>query len=169
MHDCIPFATQTIRTVMRAPVVTINQAASVGTALCLMRRHTVQCLAVVDHAEQLCGIITYGDIRRLKTLRILQLDVPAIADVLQRIAVHEVMTRQPLAVCPETSLREASQMMVEHKISGLPVVDPAGAIIGMVTERDLFEALVRHHDQELDIPRSIHQLPFTLEPQVACV
>ncbi|MBS0416079.1 MAG: CBS domain-containing protein [Proteobacteria bacterium] len=47
------------------------------------------------------------------------------------------MTRDPIAVSRDTSLEKAATLMVEHRISGLPVVDEAGAVIGMITEGDL--------------------------------
>ena len=166
MYDT-SFGRQTIGTVMHPPIVTISKAASVGAALCLMRRHTVRCLPVVDHAGQLCGVITYSDIRRLRTLRILRLHVPPVREGLQCIAVEEVMTKPPLAAFPETSLHEASEMMVEHKISGLPVVDSVGGIVGMLTEHDVLAALVRQHEWELDLSRKRDQSRYISEPQVA--
>lgn len=48
----------------------------------------------------------------------------------------EIMTLGAATVRPETSLGEAARLMVEHRISGLPVVDAAGKLVGMITERD---------------------------------
>jgi CBS domain-containing protein len=51
--------------------------------------------------------------------------------------IAEVMTSRPIAVTPEMTVAEAARRMLEHRISGLPVVDDAGALIGIVTEGDL--------------------------------
>jgi CBS domain-containing protein len=48
----------------------------------------------------------------------------------------EVMSREVLTVTPETSIIEAARLMLQHRISGLPVVE-AGAVVGIVTEGDL--------------------------------
>ncbi|HWB49501.1 MAG TPA: CBS domain-containing protein [Stellaceae bacterium] len=49
----------------------------------------------------------------------------------------DVMTPDPLSVGPETALVEAARLMLQHRISGLPVTDGKGAVVGVVTEGDL--------------------------------
>jgi CBS domain-containing protein len=51
--------------------------------------------------------------------------------------VDDVMTREVVAVAPGASLKEAAHLLVAHRISGLPVVDRDGRVIGVVSERDL--------------------------------
>lgn len=50
--------------------------------------------------------------------------------------VREIMTRQVIAVAPDASILHAGELMLRHDISGLPVVDTAGNLLGIVTERD---------------------------------
>lgn len=47
------------------------------------------------------------------------------------------MSRDPIVVRPETSLNEAIQILAERRISGLPVVDDAGQVVGIISETDL--------------------------------
>ncbi|HEV2334942.1 MAG TPA: CBS domain-containing protein [Stellaceae bacterium] len=51
--------------------------------------------------------------------------------------VADIMTRTVISVTPETTIAEAARLLLHHRISGLPVVDPAGAVVGIVTEGDL--------------------------------
>lgn len=51
--------------------------------------------------------------------------------------VADVMTPNPVTVTPQTSLQEAIQLLAEHRISGLPVVDDAGNLVGVISETDL--------------------------------
>ncbi|NHC35855.1 CBS domain-containing protein [Scytonema millei] len=51
--------------------------------------------------------------------------------------VADVMTRDPIVVRPETSLHDAIKLLAEKRISGLPVVDDAGKLIGTISETDL--------------------------------
>lgn len=51
--------------------------------------------------------------------------------------VHEVMTRDVVTVGRDTPIREAARLMVAHGISGLPVVDDRGSLIGILSEGDL--------------------------------
>jgi acetoin utilization protein AcuB len=40
------------------------------------------------------------------------------------------------------SLKDAARLMIEHRISGVPVVSPAQEVVGMLTESDIFKTLV---------------------------
>lgn len=54
----------------------------------------------------------------------------------------DIMTRDVATVHPETSLLDAVKLMAGRRISGMPVLDEAGSLVGMVTEGDL----VRWHE-----------------------
>ena len=51
--------------------------------------------------------------------------------------VAEIMTTELITVSPKTSLQEAIQIIADRKISGLPVVDDEGQLIGIISETDL--------------------------------
>ena len=51
--------------------------------------------------------------------------------------VADVMTPQPITVEPDTPLKEAIKILAEKKISGLPVVDKTGKLVGVLSETDL--------------------------------
>ena len=145
-HTKVP-AEQEIRFWMRAPAITANIAAPVSEALALMLDHDVRRLPVVLDTGELRGIITQGDIRGADVLRAGGFDPLVIGDALRQIKVYQVMTEHPLAVTPETSLREAAMLMLENKIGGLPVIDTNKMVVGIITESDLFEALVQQLDE----------------------
>src|SRR5512140_915990 len=48
----------------------------------------------------------------------------------------DIMTRDVVSVGPDSSVVEAVRLMLQHKISGLPVIDASGALVGVVTEGD---------------------------------
>ena len=48
----------------------------------------------------------------------------------------DVMTREIISIAPEASIMEAVRLMLQHKISGLPVLDAAGRLEGIITEGD---------------------------------
>jgi len=136
-----------IRYWMRTPVITVTFDAPLSDALALMREHDVRRLPVVLDTGELCGMITQGDIRGADVLRVAGLDSLAVADALRRVKVYEVMAERPISITPETGLREAAMLMIENKIGGLPVVDGTGDVVGIITESDLFEALVQQLDR----------------------
>lgn len=141
-------AEQEVRYYMRTPAVTINIAAPLSDALALMREHDIRRLPVVIDTGELRGMITQGDIRGADVMRIAGLDPLDIAQALRQVKVYEVMTESPIAITPETGLREAAMLMIENKIGGLPVVDDQLHVVGIITESDLFETLVQQLDSQ---------------------
>ena len=51
--------------------------------------------------------------------------------------VSDVMTSDVVTVQPETPLKVVAQTLIDHRISGVPVVTPGGAIVGVISESDL--------------------------------
>jgi CBS domain-containing protein len=51
--------------------------------------------------------------------------------------IADVMSRDPIVVKPETSLKEAIKILAERRISGLPVIDDTGKLVGVISETDL--------------------------------
>src|SRR4051812_10027369 len=51
--------------------------------------------------------------------------------------VSDIMTHPVITGTPETTVGKAAELMLEHRVSGLPVVNAAGAVVGIVTEGDL--------------------------------
>src|SRR5499427_5232940 len=49
---------------------------------------------------------------------------------------HQIMTKPVITVSPETTIVEAANIMLQKHISGLPVVDSGGALVGIVSEGD---------------------------------
>jgi CBS domain-containing protein len=47
------------------------------------------------------------------------------------------MTREVVSVRPEATLKEVAQLLVDHRISGLPVCDESGRVVGVVSEGDI--------------------------------
>ena len=143
-------AEQEVRYYMRTPAVTINLAAPLSDALALMREHDIRRLPVVIDTGELRGIITQGDIRGADVMRVAGLDPLDIAQALRQVKVYEVMTENPIAITPETGLREAALLMIENKVGGLPVIDEQHQVLGIITESDLFETLVQQLDRGSD-------------------
>lgn len=59
----------------------------------------------------------------------------------ETMAVRDLMTHPVHSVAPDTTLGDAADRMVSHRISGMPVVDAAGRLAGIVTEADFLRAI----------------------------
>ncbi len=62
--------------------------------------------------------------------------------LLTKLTVEQVMTTAVITVAPSRPAQDAAQLMLDHKIGALPVVD-GGRLVGIVTETDLLRAFVR--------------------------
>lgn len=77
---------------------------------------------------------------------------------------HQIMTRKVITVKADTSIRDAANLMLQKHISGLPVVDEAGRLIGMVSEGDF----IRRVEIGTQTPR-IRWLDFLMGPGKSAV
>ena len=105
--------------------VTLDRSATVGDALDIMQEHKIGGIPVVDAERRLVGIVTNRDLRFEKD---------------RRRGVAEVMTSKQLIVTRAGSdLSEAEQILREHRIEKLPVIDEDGQLVGLITYRDIIK------------------------------
>lgn len=94
-----------------------------------MREARFRRVPVTDEHGKLVGIVSDGDLREhvgyLATTR-----------------VTAAMSENPITVSTEAAVETAAQLMIWHKLGGLPVVDADGALVGIITESDLLHALI---------------------------
>lgn len=82
------------------------------------------------------------------------------------------MTRQLVAVHPDTDANEAITLLLKHQISGMPVVDEAGKLVGMLSERDCLKTLVdaEYHDWPTALVKDLMSTEtVTVSPQTGIV
>jgi arabinose-5-phosphate isomerase len=116
----------------RAPEVpVVMEEASVIEAIAAISKGGLGMTAVFS-GDRLSGIFTDGDLRRA---------MQKVGD-LRHTSVGEVMTHDPRTLLPSRLAVEAVQLMEEHKINQLLVVDAAGKLCGALNMHDLFRAKV---------------------------
>lgn len=105
--------------------VKLDEKALVVDALKLMAEHKIGGIPVVDASDRLVGIVTNRDLRFEKKM--------------QR-PVAEVMTRDRIITAlPDTSMVQAEDILQEHKIEKLPVVNAEGKLVGLITYKDIIK------------------------------
>ena len=122
---------------MTREVITIAPDPSLKDAHDIMRKKNIRRLPVVTHGKVL-GIVTLGDIRGAEPSQASSLSVWEMNDMLARLKVSEIMSRNPATIQQTASIGEAAQTMLDKKFSGLPVVDDANHLVGIITESDIF-------------------------------
>jgi CBS domain-containing protein len=130
-----------VRDVMTAPAVAIRWDDSVLEAAALMEEKNIRRLPVIDEDGVLIGIISDGDVREaLSIYNVTNPYAPDQDEIL--LAVDEIMSTPVFAVGPEEHLRTVVQLMLDHKIGGVPVVDDDRHPLGVITESDLFRLML---------------------------
>ena len=107
-------------------------------ALHLMRQEHIRRMPVVDKGGRLVGIVSDRDLLLASPSPATSLSAWEITYLLGKITVHDVMTKKVITVTEDTPLEDAARMMADNKIGGLPVVRD-GALVGIITETDLFK------------------------------
>ena len=106
--------------------VTIKRGSTVKDALDMMAEYKIGGIPVVDDNRTLVGIVTNRDLRFERDLN-------------KRI--DEVMTKENLVTTSQsTDMETASQILQQHKIEKLPVVDKDNKLIGLITYKDITKA-----------------------------
>lgn len=126
---------------MRKAVITVNVNDSMQEAISRMREYFVPLLPVIKDGE-LVGIITDRDLKRASASDATTLDIHELVYLLSNIKVGAIMTKSPITVRSDATLEETAYVLLKHKISGAPVVDERGRLVGTIGQRDLFRALI---------------------------
>ena len=130
-----------VKNVMTRNPFTINQHDPVTDAQSLMRREKVHRLPVINNARKLVGIISEKDLLYASPSPASTLNVYEMSNLLSKLKVERVMTREVLTVASETLVEDAARILVDNNIGGLPVMD-GDRLVGIVTESDLFRLLI---------------------------
>jgi acetoin utilization protein AcuB len=134
-----------VRELMTGAVITARPDMPVLDARHLMVEHRIRHLVVTSDGGELLGIVTDRDIRLNLPSQATSLSVWEMNYLLTRLAVEKVMTTSVITVGPDRSARDAAELMLDHRIGALPVVD-GGRLVGIVTETDLLRAFVKSAD-----------------------
>lgn len=106
--------------------VTIKADSTVGTALAMMAEYKIGGIPVVDNDRKLVGIVTNRDLRFERNMNRL---------------IDEVMTKDKLVTTNQsTDLEAAADILQQHKIEKLPVIDKEGRLVGLITYKDITKA-----------------------------
>lgn len=125
---------------MTAKPYTVAPDATIAETLELMRSKHIRRVPVVKD-DKLVGIITERQLLEVSPSPATTLSVFEINYLLSKTKIESIMSKSIVTVTSDTLLEEAALLMREHDIGGIPVVDH-GKLVGIITETDLFDALI---------------------------
>jgi PAS domain S-box-containing protein len=128
---------------------------TVMNALSIFQQHRIRLLPILDEHEQIIGIVTPGHIRQ----------VLQPVNLLKFISVAEGMTSEVIWANLTTSILRIAQIMAEHGISSMVIVDEQKIPVGMLTEQDIVQFQVLELALEHLLAQSVMSSPvFCLQP-----
>jgi CBS domain-containing protein len=116
-----------VKEIMTTDVKTIRPEDNIKRLAEMMVKNKIGSLVVVEGSGEVVGIATERDIIE---------DIILLGKSPEEVKVRDVMTKDIITVNPGDTLEEAAEVMVEHKIKKLPVIDK-GRLVGIVTATDL--------------------------------
>lgn len=123
-------------TIMTRQVVTVSPDHSMAAVREIFQQHAFHHLVVVE-AGKVVGVVSDRDLlKNLSPFIGRSTERSQDSFLLQR-KVHQVMSRQLVAATTTTPIKVAMAMLLQHKVSCIPVVDEAGACAGIVTWHDM--------------------------------
>ena len=119
------------------PPITVGPETLLSDAVALMRDKAIRRLPVVDQADKLVGVVSERDLR----------------NAVHRygaapVEVQDFMHKPVLTTTLDTRIQDAARIMLSNKVSGLPVQNLDGTVVGVVTETDIFKAFVDMLDRD---------------------
>lgn len=130
-----------IREWMTKNVVTVKPETSMLKASKLMKDYDIRRLPVVDDKGVVIGIVSDRDIKEASPSNATTLDAHELYYLLSELKIKSIMTANPITIREDSTVGAAAILMEQKAIGGLPVVDDAGRVVGIVTDHDIFKLL----------------------------
>lgn len=158
-----------IREWMTKDVITVTPDTSMMKASKILKENRIRRLPVVDAEGRLIGIVSDRDIKEASPSKATTLDMHELYYLLSEIKVKDIMTRDPFTVRADDTVETVALNMIEKRIGGLPVIDDAGKLVGIISDSDVFKVLititgVRHGGVQFAF--ELENTPGTLKPIV---
>jgi acetoin utilization protein AcuB len=126
---------------MNRNIITVDANESMLDAINLIKKHDMLMLPVMRNGE-LVGVVTDRDLKRASASDATTLEVHELMYILSKIKVKEIMSRPPVTVPFDYTLEETAEILLDNKISGVPVVDHGGQVLGTISQNELFRAVL---------------------------
>jgi len=126
---------------MATSVLTIDENTSVMRAMRMMKENKVRRLPVLSHGK-LVGMITDRDLKEASPAKTNSLDIHELNYLLAEMKVKDVMTPKLVSLDYQETLEKAAIIMLQNRISGLPVMDENDNLVGLLSETDVLRGFI---------------------------
>ena len=146
----------TVRDVMTTRVVAVRRDATFKEMAAMLRRSRISAFPVVDDARRVIGVVSEADLLVKEPVQAEGTSVLAALrhfkeeDKAAGITAGELMTSPAVTVGPDAAVEEAARLMYDRRVKRLPVVTPAGLLVGIISRADVLSVFDRPDQQIRD-------------------
>ncbi|MBW1888600.1 MAG: CBS domain-containing protein [Deltaproteobacteria bacterium] len=126
---------------MSKGVITVDVDDSMSDATRIIKENNISMLPVMKKGK-LVGVITDRDLKRASASDASSLEIHELLYLLSTIKVKKIMSKNPITVPLDFTVEETAEILMKNKISGVPVVDEGGQVVGVITQNDIFKVLI---------------------------
>lgn len=126
---------------MTKEVITVSKDTRVTDAVDIMERNNFHRLPVVEN-EKYIGLVTDEEIAENSPSSVTSLSIYEMNYLFDKVSVEEIMIKQTITVSPDTLVEEAATLMNDKNVTVLPVLDEENQVVGILTYKDIFKALI---------------------------
>lgn len=131
-----------VKSYMATELITVTPQTTVMQALDLMKAHGIRRLPVVVGEKQLVGLLTEELIAHHSPSTATSLSVHELNYLLNKTTAQDIMIKNVVTVQQDTFLEEAAILMRTRNVGVLPVVEDNNTLVGIITDKDIFDAFV---------------------------
>lgn len=131
----------TVADLMSTKLFTLLESDSLYTAKQIMDMARVRHVPIVDGNEHFIGLVSHRDMLSVAISQLSDIDQSTQDELAAGIPLKEIMRTDVTTVLPEAKLRNAAQLLLDHKYGCLPVVK-AGKLLGILTEADFLRLTI---------------------------
>jgi CBS domain-containing protein len=144
-----------VQDVMTASVVTVDRITPYKEIARLLAEHRISGVPVLTMGRHVAGVVSEADLlaveeehaRQARAAGAGRLHLPGHHPQHGNLTAAELMTSPAVTIHPDAPIPSAARLMTAHRIRRLPVVDPDGMLIGIVTRRDLLSVFLRPDEE----------------------
>ncbi len=126
---------------MSKEVITVEADDSMQNAIYILQEQNIKILPVTENGN-IVGVITDRDLKKASPSDATTLDMHELLFLISKIKVRDLMKKPVYTVRPDHTVEEAAALLLEKKISGLPVVNENKGLVGIITRSDIFRVLI---------------------------
>ena len=135
-----------ISTIMTSNLVKLNLSDDLTKAEQLFKKHKIRHIPVVD-GNTILGMLSYSDLLRISYVDPFDDENENVPLMIYNLfTISQVMTKNPITISPETSIKEAAEILATNEFHALPVCE-GNLLVGIITTTDLIRYLTSQFEE----------------------